>query len=868
MNSITKQPNHTNGLIRKLFLIGICQLSFGYYKETLGFTYPSTSLTRQSFIHPDKTSLKLNLVEDNKNSNQDVDLTSSFSVLNRADSIYKSKQTKNQNQNQIEVDDDSQINTISDANANRRLFMAAALISSSTALNLNEAFSSASVANAAMTMPGTEALPYEKSPINKRSGINVFTAEQYGYNVRFVTYLSRFLLCFDEACQRWWYARAADLPRRATAEQIDTMRMNQFAAFSASVEVGLQEYDGPGGQEILMDSLLKRYCPDKNSDVIIDPKVNPDKAERQQREIKEARRQIALLFGLMESNQPVEKLTKLLAAIDNAEVMYVSITNRGGGYAPGYGPPDVVFPPPVAGDEFKRATGRAVLRPNGRILRVDVQDRGFGYSKPPIVTVSPPLNMVLNDDIDIDIDSKDSKKTYTQAEAKAILFPSGPNKGKIQRLEVTDAGSGYTDSEDITIKIDPPQLNSTDGGITATAISILEYEVGAIEITDGGSGYAAEKTMKVYVDPPPVTARINMNDPLLYSVYFKENLPSKKTKGNLQNVQNNLDSLKAKAESSADNNGKGGGGGCIGRACYDRPVEAIAFPRAEKDSYFSFKNDEDIERIEMLENDFDVSRRIVSGTVGGYDENNSPRVSFLGGSSSSQLLYLLPAGIGLEYNNELKRYQLSLGQGFENLSGNWMQGSSKPLSTEFGPRGRSPIERQKQLDLETALRFSLSGAICASGVHLAVTPIDVVKTKVQTDPVKYNGVFRSLNKVAKEEGIATFFTGWAPTFVGFFIWGGVTYTTTELFRRLLTEYMGGQAAQFEVPIILVAAGFSAFLGSFILTPSESVRIRTVSQPDFADSTAGVIKRIIKVSIVLCTSILFTVAFTIAITLQL
>ena len=42
-----------------------------------------------------------------------------------------------------------------------------------------------------------------------------------------------------------------------------------------------------------------------------------------------------------------------------------------------------------------------------------------------------------------DIDSQDSKITYNQAEAKAILFPSGPNKGKNQRLEVTNAGSGW-----------------------------------------------------------------------------------------------------------------------------------------------------------------------------------------------------------------------------------------------------------------------------------------------------------------------------------------------------------------------------------------------------------------------------------------
>ena len=37
-------------------------------------------------------------------------------------------------------------------------------------------------------------LQWESSPVNKRTGVTVFQAENFGYNVNFVTYLSRFLL--------------------------------------------------------------------------------------------------------------------------------------------------------------------------------------------------------------------------------------------------------------------------------------------------------------------------------------------------------------------------------------------------------------------------------------------------------------------------------------------------------------------------------------------------------------------------------------------------------------------------------------------------------------------------------------------------
>jgi len=49
-----------------------------------------------------------------------------------------------------------------------------------------------------------------------------------------------------------------------------------------------------------------------------------------------------------------------------------------------------------------------------------------------------------------------------------------------------------------------------NGGVTATAKAILEYEIGSIQIIDGGSGYDAEKTLPIFIEHPPITARINV----------------------------------------------------------------------------------------------------------------------------------------------------------------------------------------------------------------------------------------------------------------------------------------------------------------------------------------------------------------------
>jgi len=70
-----------------------------------------------------------------------------------------------------------------------------------------------------------------------------------------------------------------------------------------------------------------------------------------------------------------------------------------------------------------------------------------------------------------------------------------------------------------------------------------------------------------------------------------------------------------------------------------------------------------------------------------------------------------------------------------------------------------------------------------SSVHLALTPLDVVKTNLQTNPGKYTNPLKTLEIVLEENGVSGLFAGWVPTFVGFFILGGVSYVLVEFFRR-------------------------------------------------------------------------------------
>jgi hypothetical protein len=668
-------------------------LSHAFLLPRWGVSHSTTSFPwkhathSQSFLlanAPDQSSSAMDLQKNETTKIEVRDDTTSLSsseIVSRA-SIIEQMNTKDQEESSI---------------TNRRTVLATALFGIGASLvaatSLSNLSSGPMATSTTTTTSRGDNFRWEVTPINKRTGVTVYDAEKAGYNLRFVTYLSRFLLSFDSDCQRWWYARAKELPRLASAEQITEKRLEQFAAFAASVEVGLQDYAGPDGPTQLLESLRQRYERPF-------PSLTGSALEKQQRQIQEARRQIALLFGLMEQNQPVQALGRLLAAIDNGQVGKVEIVDPGSGYAPGYGSPQVIFPPPDGGPDYERATGRAVLKPNGRLLRIDVVNRGSGYATPPEVTIAPPAAIRFRDD-----DDEEDTTGAEQAQAKAFLFRSGPNKGRIERIQLTNPGKGYNPNEIIKVR-----FSTKSGGSSATARAVLEYEVDHIEMTNNGTGYAVEKPLEVYVEPPPLTARVNMNDPIM---------------GRLADPSSQQRLTEANRAA------------CVGRGCYDKPVVAIAYPVAEKDSYSAYLSKNDTDTAWSFERSLLTSEgRVVSASAG-----RPPDLPSLGVaspiSSSAQLLQLLPEGIGLEYNDTQKRYVLAIEPTYDDVGAITDWKSYKSFDPYFGPRGRTPIEKDMDLGIGTYLRFVASGAICCSAVHLALTPIDVVKTKVQTDPGKY-----------------------------------------------------------------------------------------------------------------------------------
>ncbi|OJD18504.1 hypothetical protein AJ78_01493 [Emergomyces pasteurianus Ep9510] len=132
-------------------------------------------------------------------------------------------------------------------------------------------------------------------------------------------------------------------------------------------------------------------------------------------------------------------------------------------------------------------------------------------------------------------------------------------------------------------------------------------------------------------------------------------------------------------------------------------------------------------------------------------------------------------------------------------------------------------------------RFAFAGAVCCSVTHGALTPVDVVKTKIQLDPKTYNrGMIGGFKQVIQNEGAAALMTGFGPTAAGYFLQGALKFGGYEFFKKQSIDYLGYEtAAKNRTAVYLASSALAEFFADIALCPLEATRIRLVSQPGFA-----------------------------------
>ena len=372
------------------------------------------------------------------------------------------------------------------------------------------------------------------------------------YDTRFVAYLSRFLINFDDAANTYWKDQTMGIEAGSPALDL------KFAEFSESVEIGLADYFvGPYGSYASLNAMkagisAKYQAKSKKYDEVVkseedsgfgsgilkklangiksrqkgeEENIKKEEEQAARRRFakqgilnlytllkaryrsKAAKYQIAILFSFILDPpcQPTNEIRSLLGEADDASVTKIEVQKvfvrdesisrtsckRGGGYSVNDSPVIAIDVPPALGSAYKLAKAKADMKCTSRVLKINVIDGGSGYTKCPEVYVGAP----------------GGAGSTRQAVAQAILG----RQGQIEQILVLDPGYGYGRNKKET----PPKViikapeevgikdqNNSVKRRRAIAKAELEYEIASIQVTEEGNGFVATEPPKVYITPP------------------------------------------------------------------------------------------------------------------------------------------------------------------------------------------------------------------------------------------------------------------------------------------------------------------------------------------------------------------------------
>ena len=125
------------------------------------------------------------------------------------------------------------------------------------------------------------------------------------------------------------------------------------------------------------------------------------------------------------------------------------------------------------------------------------------------------------------------------------------------------------------------------------------------------------------------------------------------------------------------------------------------------------------------------------------------------------------------------------------------------------------------------------GGILSGLPHTILTPIDVVKCRVQVG--EYSGLGEGFRKIWHEASqsqrfwvfalMPIIYRGWAPTFVGYSLQGALKFGLYEFFKYVYAVMFPGFAKDFRVILFLSASATAEMFADVALCPWEAVKIK-------------------------------------------
>merc|ERR1711878_216555 len=129
------------------------------------------------------------------------------------------------------------------------------------------------------------------------------------------------------------------------------------------------------------------------------------------------------------------------------------------------------------------------------------------------------------------------------------------------------------------------------------------------------------------------------------------------------------------------------------------------------------------------------------------------------------------------------------------------------------------------------------GGLLSCGLtHTAVTPLDLVKCRLQVNKEKYKNLGNGFKLTSAEGGAAGLFLGWAPTAIGYSMQGICKFGFYEVFKNIYSGMLGEENAfLYRTSLYLAASASAEFFADIALCPMEAVKVRVQTKPGWANN---------------------------------
>jgi len=119
------------------------------------------------------------------------------------------------------------------------------------------------------------------------------------------------------------------------------------------------------------------------------------------------------------------------------------------------------------------------------------------------------------------------------------------------------------------------------------------------------------------------------------------------------------------------------------------------------------------------------------------------------------------------------------------------------------------------------------GGVLSCGItHTLVTPLDLVKCRLQVDKEKYKSLGNGFKLTVAEQGVRGLFLGWAPTLIGYSMQGLCKFGFYEFFKNTYSNMIGEENTYlYKTSLYLAASASAEFFADIALSPMEAVKVK-------------------------------------------